>query len=162
MSVCIGCREESFFDLQLNVKGNKSCEFPSAISILTSLSLSVLESFKSYTAAETLDGDNKYHAGSHGMQVGNMLRVCCFGCWHSRTLFVGRLPTNISRIRTSRTADAACAWPALYSLIFLYNNLLLLFKFKCVCVCFAVDCSSYCIVHQDTSCAPSSADEVPI
>ena len=29
----------------------------------------VCESFKNYTSPETLDGDNKYLAGSHGMQV---------------------------------------------------------------------------------------------
>lgn len=48
-------REESFFDLQLNVKGNKS----------------LYESFKNYTSPETLDGDNKYQAGNHGMQKAN-------------------------------------------------------------------------------------------
>ncbi|XP_019853744.1 PREDICTED: ubiquitin carboxyl-terminal hydrolase 7-like isoform X2 [Amphimedon queenslandica] len=45
-------REESFFDLQLNVKGKKN----------------VYESIKDYTSPEVLDGDNKYCAGSHGMQ----------------------------------------------------------------------------------------------
>ena len=30
----------------------------------------VLESFEDYVAVETLDGENKYDAGDHGMQVG--------------------------------------------------------------------------------------------
>lgn len=36
----------------------------------TSLFLSpVFESFKDYVATEQLDGDNKYDAGEHGLQV---------------------------------------------------------------------------------------------
>lgn len=31
--------------------------------------LSVFESFKDYVATEQLDGDNKYDAGEHGLQV---------------------------------------------------------------------------------------------
>ena len=77
-------REESFFDLQLNVKGNRSCKYTSCkafmtlilntcISILFNVcsiyNLIVHESFKNYTSPETLDGDNKYSAGNHGMQV---------------------------------------------------------------------------------------------
>ena len=31
--------------------------------------IAVYESFKEYTAVETLDGDNKYDAGEHGLQV---------------------------------------------------------------------------------------------
>ncbi len=36
------------------------------------------ESFKDYVSGETLDGDNKYDAGEHGLQVGDVLT------WHSR------------------------------------------------------------------------------
>ena len=31
--------------------------------------LSVLESFRDYVTVESLDGDNKYDAGEHGLQV---------------------------------------------------------------------------------------------
>ena len=46
-------RTESFYDIQLNIKGKKSIE----------------ESFADYIQTETLDGDNKYDAGSYGLQV---------------------------------------------------------------------------------------------
>ncbi|XP_044734467.1 ubiquitin carboxyl-terminal hydrolase 7-like [Chrysoperla carnea] len=45
-------RVETFYDIQLNIKGKKNIE----------------ESFKDYIARETLDGDNKYDAGEHGLQ----------------------------------------------------------------------------------------------
>ncbi|VDN51807.1 unnamed protein product [Dracunculus medinensis] len=45
-------RVESFYDLQLNIKGKAN----------------VIESFADYTASETLDGDNKYDAGEFGLQ----------------------------------------------------------------------------------------------
>lgn len=45
-------RQEAFYDIQLRVKGQKDLDL----------------SFKNYTAVETLDGDNKYDAGEHGMQ----------------------------------------------------------------------------------------------
>ncbi|XP_076458949.1 ubiquitin carboxyl-terminal hydrolase 7-like isoform X2 [Babylonia areolata] len=45
-------REETFFDIQLNVKGKKN----------------VHESFKEYVTVETLDGENKYDAGEFGLQ----------------------------------------------------------------------------------------------
>ncbi|KAI6652262.1 Ubiquitin carboxyl-terminal hydrolase 7 isoform X1 [Oopsacas minuta] len=45
-------REETFFDIQLNVKG------------LSHIS----DSFRDYIAPEILDGDNKYDAGDHGLQ----------------------------------------------------------------------------------------------
>lgn len=45
-------RSETFYDIQLNIKGKKNIE----------------ESFKDYIATETLDGDNKYDAGSNGLQ----------------------------------------------------------------------------------------------
>lgn len=32
-------------------------------------SLIVLESFEDYVSVETLDGENKYDAGDHGLQV---------------------------------------------------------------------------------------------
>jgi len=45
-------RVEPFYDIQLNVKGKRN----------------IYESFKDYTAVETLDGDNKYDAGDFGLQ----------------------------------------------------------------------------------------------
>ncbi|KAH7716481.1 Peptidase C19 [Aphelenchoides avenae] len=45
-------REESFYDVQLNVKGKPN----------------IIESFRDYTQAEVLDGENKYDAGPHGLQ----------------------------------------------------------------------------------------------
>jgi len=45
-------RTESFYDIQLNIKGKKTIE----------------ESFTDYIQTETLDGDNKYDAGSFGLQ----------------------------------------------------------------------------------------------
>jgi len=45
-------RTESYYDIQLNIKGKKSIE----------------ESFADYVQTETLDGDNKYDAGSYGLQ----------------------------------------------------------------------------------------------
>lgn len=45
-------REEPFYDIQLNVKGKTD----------------VIDSFNEYIRAETLDGDNKYDAGEHGLQ----------------------------------------------------------------------------------------------
>eukprot|EP00741_Cyanophora_paradoxa_P021387 tig00021350_g20646.t1 len=45
-------REESFYDLSLNVKGCKD----------------IMESFEKYVEEETLDGDNKYQAEGHGLQ----------------------------------------------------------------------------------------------
>ena len=48
----VSSREESFFDIQLQVKGNKN----------------VVESFRTYVKPDTLDGDNKFDAGDFGMQ----------------------------------------------------------------------------------------------
>lgn len=45
-------RDETFYDIQLNIKGKKD----------------IYESFKDYIATELLDGDNKYDAGSYGLQ----------------------------------------------------------------------------------------------
>ncbi|KMZ62537.1 hypothetical protein ZOSMA_459G00010 [Zostera marina] len=46
-------RKESFYDLQLDVKGCRD----------------VYASFEKYVEVERLEGDNKYHAEQHGMQV---------------------------------------------------------------------------------------------
>ncbi|OQR77838.1 ubiquitin carboxyl-terminal hydrolase 7-like, partial [Tropilaelaps mercedesae] len=46
-------RIEPFYDIQLNVKGKKD----------------IVDSFKDYCAKETLDGENKYDAGTHGLQA---------------------------------------------------------------------------------------------
>jgi ubiquitin carboxyl-terminal hydrolase 7 len=45
-------RTESFYDIQLSVKGKKN----------------IYESFADYIKTENLDGDNKYDAGVHGLQ----------------------------------------------------------------------------------------------
>lgn len=45
-------RTETFYDIQLNIKGKKN----------------ITESFNDYVTAEVLDGDNKYDAGEHGLQ----------------------------------------------------------------------------------------------
>lgn len=45
-------RSESFYDIQLNIKGKKS----------------IVESFQDYIQTETLEGDNKYDAGTFGLQ----------------------------------------------------------------------------------------------
>ncbi|KAL5273891.1 USP7 family protein [Megaselia abdita] len=49
---CTSNRLETFYDIQLNIKGKKN----------------IYESFQDYIAAETLEGDNKYDAGVHGLQ----------------------------------------------------------------------------------------------
>ena len=46
-------RTETFYDIQLNIKGQKT----------------IMDSFKDYIKTENLDGDNKYDAGNHGLQV---------------------------------------------------------------------------------------------
>lgn len=46
-------RYETFYDIQLNIKDKKD----------------IYESFQDYITAETLEGDNKYDAGVHGLQV---------------------------------------------------------------------------------------------
>lgn len=48
----VSSRVETFFDVQLNVKDKKD----------------VFESFKDYTSVETMNGENKYDAGEHGLQ----------------------------------------------------------------------------------------------
>lgn len=40
----------------------------------------VFESFKDYVATEQLDGDNKYDAGEHGLQV-RLDRICSCLCY---------------------------------------------------------------------------------
>lgn len=45
-------RLETFYDIQLNIKGKKN----------------IAESFRDYIDTETLEGDNKYDAGEHGLQ----------------------------------------------------------------------------------------------
>ncbi|XP_065341533.1 ubiquitin carboxyl-terminal hydrolase 7 isoform X2 [Cloeon dipterum] len=45
-------RHETYYDIQLNIKGKKNID----------------ESFKDYITTEVLDGENKYDAGDHGLQ----------------------------------------------------------------------------------------------
>ncbi|CAK1547100.1 unnamed protein product [Leptosia nina] len=49
---CTSARVETFYDIQLSVKGKND----------------IYESFKDYISTELLDGDNKYDAGEHGLQ----------------------------------------------------------------------------------------------
>ncbi|XP_061713282.1 ubiquitin carboxyl-terminal hydrolase 7-like isoform X1 [Cydia pomonella] len=49
---CTSTRVESFYDIQLCVKGKSN----------------IYESFKDYISTELLEGDNKYDAGEHGLQ----------------------------------------------------------------------------------------------
>jgi len=49
-------RTETFYDIQLNIKGKKD----------------LYESFRDYVATEVLEGDNKYDAGAHGLQVSSL------------------------------------------------------------------------------------------
>lgn len=82
-------RIEDYYDIQLSIKGKKNskcCRFShsggrhfciclelKSLHIagphVEILSFSVFESFKDYVATEQLDGDNKYDAGEHGLQV---------------------------------------------------------------------------------------------
>lgn len=52
-------RYETFYDIQLNIKDKKN----------------IYESFQDYVAPETLEGDNKYDAGVHGLQVSLGIRI---------------------------------------------------------------------------------------
>ncbi|CAH2106521.1 unnamed protein product [Euphydryas editha] len=49
---CSSTRVETFYDIQLSVKGKNN----------------IYESFQDYIAIELLDGENKYDAGEHGLQ----------------------------------------------------------------------------------------------
>ncbi|KOB78939.1 Ubiquitin carboxyl-terminal hydrolase, partial [Operophtera brumata] len=49
---CTSSRSETFWDIQLSVKGMKN----------------IFESFDDYISTELLDGENKYDAGEHGLQ----------------------------------------------------------------------------------------------
>ncbi|KAJ0177121.1 hypothetical protein K1T71_007130 [Dendrolimus kikuchii] len=49
---CTSTRAETFYDIQLSVKGKSN----------------IYDSFKDYISTEVLDGDNKYDAGEHGLQ----------------------------------------------------------------------------------------------
>jgi len=46
-------RTETFYGIQLNIKGKKD----------------LYESFRDYVATQVLDADNKYDAGAYGLQV---------------------------------------------------------------------------------------------
>ncbi|XP_071963374.1 ubiquitin carboxyl-terminal hydrolase 7-like [Antedon mediterranea] len=48
----VSSREESFYDIQMNIKGKKN----------------VYESFEDYIAKENMEGENKYDAGEYGLQ----------------------------------------------------------------------------------------------
>ncbi|ESO09431.1 hypothetical protein HELRODRAFT_97558 [Helobdella robusta] len=48
----LSSKTEAFYDIQLNIKGKAN----------------IIESFKDYITVETLDGDNRYDAGDHGLQ----------------------------------------------------------------------------------------------
>ena len=38
----------------------------------------MIESFDDYIAKETLEGDNKYDAGDHGLQVSSIGKLSCY------------------------------------------------------------------------------------
>lgn len=73
-------REETFYDIQLNIKGKKNsmCYHDRLLILLFNVFLAILhlhiicisvyESFSDYVSTESLDGDNKYDAGEHGLQ----------------------------------------------------------------------------------------------
>lgn len=64
-------RSETFYDIQLNIKGKKNSALKMhtyLLFVLKIIHFTVFESFKDYIAKETLDGDNKYDAGEHGLQ----------------------------------------------------------------------------------------------
>lgn len=91
-------RIEDYYDIQLSIKGKKNSKcwarhhwMPERVGFLReagaplpvricnlsnfsspscwNLLFAVFESFKDYVATEQLDGDNKYDAGEHGLQV---------------------------------------------------------------------------------------------
>ena len=45
----------------------------------------VIESFKDYVAVETMEGDNKYDAGEHGLQVLHVVRTHTRARTHTHT-----------------------------------------------------------------------------
>lgn len=69
-------RVETFYDIQLNIKGKKNSKYQNCIIIIFKtfegtnkfFCISVYESFSDYVSTESLDGDNKYDAGEHGLQ----------------------------------------------------------------------------------------------
>lgn len=68
---CESSREESFMDVQLNVKDRKDGNSSGASLALlwdNFRPLAVYESFDDYVELEMLEGDNKYDAGDHGLQ----------------------------------------------------------------------------------------------
>jgi hypothetical protein len=74
-------RSESFYDIQLNIKGKKS----------------ITESFQDYIQTETLDGDNKYDAGTYGLQVSISTSLDLYRSiyWNKKRIMVGnKKPTQ--------------------------------------------------------------------
>lgn len=77
-------RVETFYDIQLNIKGKKNSECALDVVVVVvdivafsylardertnTLCISVYDSFSDYVSTESLDGDNKYDAGEHGLQ----------------------------------------------------------------------------------------------
>lgn len=75
-------RVETFYDIQLNIKGKKNSKYwnwhhvfvcdmwiiRNGLIFIIFLYISVYESFSDYVSTESLDGDNKYDAGEHGLQ----------------------------------------------------------------------------------------------
>ena len=76
----VSSRVETFFDIQLNIKDKKdgTCPFDSEgwKVILICLPPPVYESFQDYVSVETMNGENKYDAGEHGLQVGMFHEDC--------------------------------------------------------------------------------------
>ena len=68
-------RTETFYDIQLSVKGKRDIYESFKVSWIKSFPIISLKPYliaifvsKDYVATETLDGDNKYDAGEHGLQ----------------------------------------------------------------------------------------------
>lgn len=83
-------RIEDYYDIQLSIKGKKNSKLTAhytrftnncvlfSCNTLVISTFSVFESFKDYVATEQLDGDNKYDAGEHGLQVRGHINVCMY------------------------------------------------------------------------------------
>jgi len=72
-------RVETFYDIQLNIKGKKNSKYWYCVFFPVQyfndrkligffFHILVYESFSDYVSTESLDGDNKYDAGEHGLQ----------------------------------------------------------------------------------------------
>lgn len=79
-------------------------------SFLLTFVFAVFESFKDYVATEQLDGDNKYDAGEHGLQVRiHFILIICVYCVKFRSgvcLFVFFLSSTPVVVCLHRALDS--------------------------------------------------------